>query len=184
MYKRQHYDAAGWAKLTASAPDDGTRAVLRTMNAGTNPQLDVTMADGRTVSGSFLGMAGDKIAFKSGGQLLGLDMNTRDIVEVKRQADVWFDGGQLRPEEVVVHSRPAAVADPFKDMAAYKGRFVEMDIRDLDDLKWSAQTVSGKVLKADGEQIQLESPKGKWTCLLYTSPSPRDLSTSRMPSSA
>jgi len=25
---------------------------------------------------------------------------------------------------------------------------------------------------------------GAWTCLLYTSPSPRDLSTSRMPSSA
>ena len=24
----------------------------------------------------------------------------------------------------------------------------------------------------------------EWTCLLYTSPSPRDLSTSRMPSSA
>ena len=27
-------------------------------------------------------------------------------------------------------------------------------------------------------------PGGKWACLLYTSPSPRDLSTSRMPSSA
>ena len=26
--------------------------------------------------------------------------------------------------------------------------------------------------------------KGFWNCLLYTSPSPRDLSTSRMPSSA
>ena len=26
--------------------------------------------------------------------------------------------------------------------------------------------------------------EGRWTCLLYTSPSPRDLSTSRMPSSA
>ena len=27
-------------------------------------------------------------------------------------------------------------------------------------------------------------PRAPWTCLLYTSPSPRDLSTSRMPSSA
>ena len=27
-------------------------------------------------------------------------------------------------------------------------------------------------------------PQGEWACLLYTSPSPRDLSTSRMPSSA
>ena len=29
-----------------------------------------------------------------------------------------------------------------------------------------------------------EIPQGSWDCLLYTSPSPRDLSTSRMPSSA
>ena len=29
-----------------------------------------------------------------------------------------------------------------------------------------------------------ESPTLSWNCLLYTSPSPRDLSTSRMPSSA
>ena len=31
------------------------------------------------------------------------------------------------------------------------------------------------------EKLLVNSP---WTCLLYTSPSPRDLSTSRMPSSA
>lgn len=159
----QHYDAAGWAKMTAKVPDEGTRAVLRTMNAGTNPQLTVTMADGSKFSGSFLGTAGDKIAFKSDGKLLGLDMNTRDIAEVTRMADVWFDGGTLRPEEVVVHSRPAAVADPYKDLAAYKGRFVEVDTRDLDDLKWSAQSMTGKVIKADGEIVELQGPKGKWT---------------------
>ena len=36
------------------------------------------------------------------------------------------------------------------------------------------------------ELIQLEENSSEWyfTCLLYTSPSPRDLSTSRMPSSA
>ena len=33
------------------------------------------------------------------------------------------------------------------------------------------------------DKILLE-PEGRNTCLLYTSPSPRDLSTSRMPSSA
>ena len=31
---------------------------------------------------------------------------------------------------------------------------------------------------------ELYYPGGEYTCLLYTSPSPRDLSTSRMPSSA
>ena len=37
----------------------------------------------------------------------------------------------------------------------------------------------------DGEVKKIEYKKGKFLpCLLYTSPSPRDLSTSRMPSSA
>ncbi len=40
---------------------------------------------------------------------------------------MWFDGGTLRPEEVVVHSRPAAVNDPFKDLAVYKGRVLEIE---------------------------------------------------------
>ena len=35
---------------------------------------------------------------------------------------------------------------------------------------------------AEGEFITMLGPSG--SCLLYTSPSPRDLSTSRMPSSA
>ena len=41
----------------------------------------------------------------------------------------------------------------------------------------------GAMLSVDEEPRLLE---GEWpyTCLLYTSPSPRDLSTSRMPSSA
>ena len=36
-----------------------------------------------------------------------------------------------------------------------------------------------------GEDFEVAFPEpGDYTCLLYTSPSPRDLSTSRMPSSA
>ena len=40
--------------------------------------------------------------------------------------------------------------------------------------------------KEDGEEdmIDLAYEPNKFSCLLYTSPSPRDLSTSRMPSSA
>ena len=37
--------------------------------------------------------------------------------------------------------------------------------------------------KDEGDQLIMEARK-IWLCLLYTSPSPRDLSTSRMPSSA
>ena len=37
---------------------------------------------------------------------------------------------------------------------------------------------NGDVVKVDADQVEIRD------CLLYTSPSPRDLSTSRMPSSA
>ena len=42
-------------------------------------------------------------------------------------------------------------------------------------------------LELDYQYLDIDSMERKWmliTCLLYTSPSPRDLSTSRMPSSA
>ena len=42
----------------------------------------------------------------------------------------------------------------------------------------------GKLLEKSGSGYSLGGGVGIKTCLLYTSPSPRDLSTSRMPSSA
>ena len=36
----------------------------------------------------------------------------------------------------------------------------------------------------DIREGRIPAPDSQWGCLLYTSPSPRDLSTSRMPSSA
>ena len=41
-----------------------------------------------------------------------------------------------------------------------------------------------KLAHLEGFQFYLDSSGLHWHCLLYTSPSPRDLSTSRMPSSA
>ncbi len=162
--KARDYTGSEWSKLAASAPDEGARAVLRSMRGGANPWLTVKLADGESVSGSFLGLAGDKMAFSSGGRLLGVDMNTRDITEVLRHADAYFDGtGDLRPVDVVVHSRPAVVRDPFRDLAAYQGRYLEIDARDLDDLKWSAHTVAGRLVKADGREVVLEGPKGRAT---------------------
>ena len=43
---------------------------------------------------------------------------------------------------------------------------------------------SPNVTVISGETKSMVSPDGAYICLLYTSPSPRDLSTSRMPSSA
>ena len=56
---------------------------------------------------------------------------------------------------------------------------------------WAAVAVAGSLLLPGGSMTLPEEPeKMGWTvlrvcaCLLYTCPSPRDLSTSRMPSSA
>ena len=45
---------------------------------------------------------------------------------------------------------------------------------------WSVKTSAQRVLSATNSWLYAQSQ----SCLLYTSPSPRDLSTSRMPSSA
>ena len=51
---------------------------------------------------------------------------------------------------------------------------------------WVVSATSVDMLKWDVDPlVVIEDPSGAdWTCLLYTSPSPRDLSTARMPSSA
>ena len=52
-----------------------------------------------------------------------------------------------------------------------------------DGTKFETMSTWGK----ENDTLKLDiDPKSHfaWTCLLYTSPSPRDLSTSRMPSSA
>ena len=52
----------------------------------------------------------------------------------------------------------------------------------------AAHGVLRLILEMDGEVVDRADPHvgllHRGTCLLYTSPSPRDLSTSRMPSSA
>ena len=54
-----------------------------------------------------------------------------------------------------------------------------------DLVKLSDQTSHYQMLAADKAKFRIENYMDKSTaCLLYTSPSPRDLSTSRMPSSA
>ena len=61
----------------------------------------------------------------------------------------------------------------------------ELKVFDLDSIDHSRITVEGLVRVA-GKWIQdNQDKKDQYNiCLLYTSPSPRDLSTARMPSSA
>ena len=160
----KHYTPTEWGKLVDSTPGAGSKAILKSMSNApiSSPEVKVTFANGKQLDGRFRGMHGDKMVFDSGGQLLGLDRANRDVTKVSRMVDVNFDGADLRHDEVVVHDRPV-VADPFKDLAAYKGRVVDVDMHDLDDPKWSKQTISGRVIKADGDVVELEGAKGKWS---------------------
>ena len=64
-------------------------------------------------------------------------------------------------------------------------------LTDITPERIDRKLVEDEVIKGIIEQLTLEGIKGEISaingfdvCLLYTSPSPRDLSTSRMPSSA
>ena len=53
------------------------------------------------------------------------------------------------------------------------------------DRTWKADVlIEGEKIKEIGENLKGDEYIDAEGCLLYTSPSPRDLSTSRMPSSA
>ena len=57
---------------------------------------------------------------------------------------------------------------------------------DVNEAEYQGRKVKlGKPMRGDTKKfkVYVKNPKGN-VCLLYTSPSPRDLSTSRMPSSA
>ena len=53
--------------------------------------------------------------------------------------------------------------------------------RKIDAQRWIDEVTASLVT---GQYVDPRSAKKPFNCLLYTSPSPRDLSTSRMPSSA
>ena len=61
----------------------------------------------------------------------------------------------------------------------YKG----LTIKEMSDLRSRLQTTNG-ICKVTKNSLMRKAIDGDSNCLLYTSPSPRDLSTSRMPSSA
>ena len=63
--------------------------------------------------------------------------------------------------------------------------FIEREDKEKDVfVHASAVREAGLRFLNEGDEITFEVEDGEKGCLLYTSPSPRDLSTSRMPSSA
>ena len=79
------------------------------------------------------------------------------------------------PDPTVV-DLSAEVAEELTWQTLSDVEFKDVYLEELDAYYWMP-TFGPKVLASEGKDLYL-------TCLLYTSPSPRDLSTSRMPSSA
>ena len=94
------------------------------------------------------------------------------------------EGDKADIDEAVKSARKAFESGPWKDMSASERGKIVWKIGDLilkyaDELAELESLDNGKPLAVAGAaDVPLSA------CLLYTSPSPRDLSTSRMPSSA
>ena len=58
------------------------------------------------------------------------------------------------------------------------------DVFDVNSLFYHCDESGEKFTSGELDRINLLQVHNQYSCLLYTSPSPRDLSTSRMPSSA
>ena len=96
--------------------------------------------------------------------------------------DTFFDyidaGARASAKALIAHLKPHLPINSVVDFGSGRGAWLA---------EWQASGVED-VCGLDGDYVdrdQLAIPTDAFrACLLYTSPSPRDLSTSRMPSSA
>ena len=72
--------------------------------------------------------------------------------------------------------------DSYKEIGVINQKISELE-KDEQELKTKDKTIGDTLFELEDKKIELVRKLYK-ICLLYTSPSPRDLSTSRMPSSA
>ena len=141
---------------------------------------------------SVIGIAADGTGFGSDGMLWGGEIIVADLAGFERYAHfkyVPLPGGEKairQPWRMAVVYLQLALGEAFRDL----------DIPFVQQLDWSKWDVMsqmiakklncpntsglGRLFDAVASLLLLRSE----VCLLYTSPSPRDLSTSRMPSSA
>ena len=88
--------------------------------------------------------------------------------DLGNQAKEYIDRGELVPDSITI----PMILDRLKQEDCKNGWLLDGFPRNL-----SQAEALDSALKQEGIQLDI-------VCLLYTSPSPRDLSTSRMPSSA
>ena len=94
-----------------------------------------------------------------------------------------INGNEIRPGNVLEHDGGLWAAVKVDHVKPGKGgAFAQVELRNLRN----GSKLNERFRSADKvERVRLEQKDQQFLyCLLYTSPSPRDLSTSRMPSSA
>ena len=77
-----------------------------------------------------------------------------------------------------------AIKDWYKLTFLIESDSEEMIIWKLNELGIFSFSLENLIKNENKKEVNIWLPVDDWGCLLYTSPSPRDLSTSRMPSSA
>ena len=122
----------------------------------------------------------------------------RNNVVVSRRAVVENELGAEREELLRTIEEGQVVKGIVKNLTDY-GAFINLGGIDgllhITDMAWKrvkhpseilevGQDIEARVLKFDKDKARVSLGIKQMGCLLYTSPSPRDLSTSRMPSSA
>ena len=106
--------------------------------------------------------------------------NPRDVIRILKclvdeKRNLGYQGtlenilsSQQKKESVVVEGNYDDTKDPREDYRSQPETYISENIE----------------INSEEDDFIDEEPSDLWDCLLYTSPSPRDLSTSRMPSSA
>ena len=111
--------------------------------------------------------------------------NSGDVYDVPnwRVGDKWVYETGFDVNELIAQANVSASIDTLVgDTSVEVEDITFMDIEGVQSLVYIVG-ISGYF--ETGSNSQITTPGGdSYTCLLYTSPSPRDLSTSRMPSSA
>ena len=128
-------------------------------------------------------------------QLAQLDLPIEKKTELLKQADdaiLHIESGGPIPEQIIQHIRK----DPKFRSVSQGPRSGDPDLAEMEEviLEYGQRHASGGLAYMLGEPNTrtealrefgvVTDPWGMYTCLLYTSPSPRDRQKSRMPSSA
>ena len=201
--------ADGLVRLTANEMTTGVGMKINTKNLTTGKALHITSGTGAALesSGHLLYVQGDGETNGNIVEISARDMSNGTVLKLTNTGTGLRSGRVLHLEtgatNVIAHD--ASSNDPYGgavfDITANSvttGQILRISANSMTDANMidllstsTEMTANGKIINIDakganhGTMIDLKAPElDDGTCLLYTSPSPRDEQSSRMPSSA